>query len=98
MSYVVRTFPLELLKEWDAPYTYEVWSETEDVGRRWVDVCTTVFRAPDDGFLYEITFDVGKTENQWQAWYDDFGPQVTLPRVIEGLRVVEQKYWKRVEV
>jgi hypothetical protein len=94
---ISRSFPKELLIEWEAPYNYEVWSETEDVGRRWMDVCTVVFKAPDDGHLYKLSFDVGKTEYQDNYWYEELDEIVTLPRVEQLERTVVQKYWVQVE-
>lgn len=104
MAKVTREFPLELLRKWDVPYKY-VWSETEDVGRRWMDVCTVVFEAEDDGFFYQMSYDVGKTEYQEQGWdegidtyhNDDNILVVRLPRVEKHERTIVQEYWAEVE-
>jgi len=97
MASINRTFILDQLREWDLPWDDEivVSRETEDVGRRWMDVCTIVFKAPDDGYHYALSFDVGKTEYQEQSWDEDFGDTVDLARV--ELKQITVEQWVPVE-
>lgn len=97
MASINRTFTLDQLNEWGLPDHKDVTVsiETEDVGRRWMDVCTVIFKAPDDGYHYALSFDVGKTEYQEQSWDYDFEDTVDLARV--ELRKVTVEQWLPVD-
>jgi len=98
-STINRTFPLDLLRKWKLPYSCElvVSRETEDVGRRWMDVCTVVFKAPDDGYHYVLSFDVGKTEYQEVSWDEELSDPIDLARVEKRERTVVVEEWLPVE-
>lgn len=96
-NYVTKTFSLEWMKEEDLPWSdYTVSLETEDVGRRWMDVTTCVFEDPDEaGAFYEFCFDEGKTEYQDQRWYEELEDEVVCTRVEQVDVVVKQ--WKPIK-
>lgn len=81
-KYESRYVTKEWLEENGLPYDNAgAELETEDVGRRWMDVTTCTFQAPDDGLWYQFYFDVGKTENQWCSWDEELSDPVELMRV-----------------
>ncbi|GGM07010.1 hypothetical protein GCM10010099_23760 [Streptomyces cinereus] len=64
-----RHFTPEQLEEFDVPYT-NLHDEQID-SRRWAEVRSCVFRAPDDGKAYEVTYQVPATEHQeCDTWFD----------------------------
>ena len=91
-----RSFPLALLEEWDVPYE-NVDCVRELGGGRWSDYETVVFQAPDDGKLYKLEYEVGKTEVQDISWDEYLDDPVVLPQVVSLERYVIQKYWAEVE-
>jgi hypothetical protein len=93
---VTRNFSLEWMKSEDLPWSdMVVYRETEDVGRRWMDVTTIVFKAPDDAKFYEFYYDDGKTEYQDQAWYETFwgDDEVECTQVEEHEEIVKVTKW-----
>lgn len=80
---ITRSIPIAQLDEWGLPYErpYMISVEVVDVGRRWMDEATCVFKAPDDGLTYSFTFDVGKTENQQEHWTYELADPVVCTRV-----------------
>lgn len=97
MSNITRSIPLDQLREWKLPDSREivVSSEIEDVGRRWMDVCTVVFKAPDDGLHYSFCYDVGKTEYQECSWDEELDDPLPCTRV--ELRQIKVDKWLPVE-
>lgn len=94
--YESREVTLEWLEENGLPYdNADAELETEDVGRRWMDVTTCTFQAPDDGLWYQFYFDVGKTECQETYWNEYLDNPVELMRV-EPVEVVV-KQWQLVK-
>jgi hypothetical protein len=95
-----RKFAREQLEEWDLPYCWaddspeELHREQVDK-RRWVSVWDLVFRAPDDGKAYLVSYDEGLTEMQ-----DDTDPW-NYDNAIEGVEVelveVVTTEWKPVK-
>lgn len=63
-----RKFPKALLRnEWDLPYGadgVEVISDDISDTSRWSEHHTLIFRAPDDGKVYEVWYSKGLTEYQ----------------------------------
>lgn len=65
-----RTFTPDQLEEFDVPYT-NLHDEQVD-SRRWADTRRCVFRAPDDGKAYRVTYQVPATEQQeCDTWFDE---------------------------
>lgn len=97
MAPTTRSFTIEQLKEWDIPHgrANVIARETEDVGRRWMDVVTCVFKAPDDGLTYSFCYDVGKTEHQECSWDEELDNPVVATRVT--LRQVKIDQWVPVD-
>lgn len=91
MSKVTRKFSLQWMKDEDLPWSdMVVFKESEDVGRRWMNVVTVVFQAPDDGLFYMFYYDEGKTEYQDNDWYECLDDEVECTRVEERPVVVKQ--------
>lgn len=96
LSKVTRKFSLQWMKDEDLPWSdMVVFKESEDVGRRWMNVVTVVFKAPDDGLYYEFYYDEGKTEYQDNDWYECLDDEVECIRVEE--RPVTVTKWLPVE-
>ena len=57
-----RTFDVDLLMEWEIGFVHE-WQD-EGWETRWNKHQNTVFRAEDDGKLYQFVFRTGLTEMQ----------------------------------
>lgn len=74
-----RSFTREQLDAWDLPGAWaddspEILHREQVDSRRWVSVHELVFRAPDDGKTYAVTYEQGLTESQddTDPWnYDD---------------------------
>jgi hypothetical protein len=65
----IRHFTREQLEEFDVPYT-NLHDEQVD-SRRWADTRSCVFRAPDDGKAYRVSYQVPATEHQeCDTWFD----------------------------
>lgn len=73
MPPITRDFPLDQLKEWDAPYADDTAIHTTS------EAC--VFRAPDDGLTYRFDLSPQAAECDDMDWYDD------MPRVVTAVRV-----------
>lgn len=72
MAPVTRDFPLDLLVDWDVPYS-------DDAIHTTAEWC--VFCAPDDSLTYRIEFSPQAAECNDMAWYDD------MPRIVTAVRV-----------
>jgi hypothetical protein len=95
-KYESRSFTKEWLEEEGIPYDNEgVEMEDELGGGRWMDYRTITFEAPDDGFWYQLTFEIGKTENQECHWdeYLDFPVECFRVEQVE----VMVKQWKLIK-
>lgn len=73
---IKREFPKALLKdEWDLPFGIDNIVISDDITEtsRWSEHHTLLFRAPDDGKVYEVWYSRALTEYQDEApWeYDD---------------------------
>jgi hypothetical protein len=87
-----RHFTPEQLEEFDVPYT-TLHDEQVD-SRRWADTRSCVFRAPDDGKTYRVTYQVPATEHQeCDTWFDE--EQIKAVEVEQQPVTVMQ--WKRVK-
>lgn len=65
-----RTFTPEQLEEFDVPW--ETLHDKQVDSRRWAEVRSCVFRAPDDGKTYEVTYQRPLTEHQeCDTWFDE---------------------------
>jgi hypothetical protein len=86
-----RIFTPDQLEEFDVPYT-NLHDEQVD-SRRWADTRSCVFRAPDDGKTYEVTYQVPATEHQeCDTWFD--ADEITATEVEQVPVTVMQ--WKPV--
>jgi len=94
-----RIFTREQFEEWDLPGAWaddspEILHREQIDARRWVSVHILVFRAPDDGKAYQVTYVEGLTEVQ-----EDTDPWGDYDE-IEGVEVEAQQVtvteWVRV--
>lgn len=86
---IKRKFPKALLKEWDLPYEGAIEDEIEDTSR-WSEHHRLVFKAEDDGLLYETSYSRGLTEYQdEQPW--EYETEITATQV-EKREVLVYKY------
>lgn len=94
---ITREITIAQLTEWKLPYgkPNSITVDVVDVGRRWMDEATCVFKAPDDGLTYSFTFEVGKTEQQQEHWTFELADPVVCTRV-EVVQVKVDK-WMPVE-
>lgn len=87
-----RIFTPDQLEEFDVPYT-NLHKEHVD-SWRWSEVYTCVFRAPDDGKIYQVTYQRPSTEHQeCDTWFDQ--EQITATEVEQQPVTVMQ--WKPVK-
>lgn len=87
-----RIFTPDQLEEFDVPYT-TLHDEQLD-SRRWAEVRECVFRAPDDGKTYQVTYQQPLTEHQeCDTWFDE--EQIKAVEVEQRPVVVQQ--WKPVD-
>jgi hypothetical protein len=90
-----RSFPVQLLKEWDFPWGMNTLHE-EHVGKdRWCEHVEIVFEAPDDGRTYAITIQRGLTE--YQDGHDMFGGDDEVEGVLVEKREVTVTRWLPVQ-
>jgi hypothetical protein len=76
-------------------YATELHCEQIDT-RRWLSVHELIFRAPDDGKAYRVTYDRGLTENQWCSPFEYRGNTIEAVEVEQRTRTVEITEWHAV--
>lgn len=90
-----RTFPLTLLKDgWGLPHGYgateqeaEILSDEVFDSGRWHEFHHLVFRAPDDGLLWQVPYSQGLTEVQDNYAWDSDDIHVDEDGNVEGVQV-----------
>lgn len=87
-----RAFTRDQMDEWDVPYS-AVYTEAVDK-HRWVNICDAVFKAPDDGKHYLVSYQEGLTERQdgIDYWFDED----RIEGVEVSLRSVTTEEWMAV--
>jgi hypothetical protein len=94
---ITRTFTREQLDEWDLPWgsdDVEILQDEQIETRRWYSVHEVVFRAPDDGKTWAVTYEQGLTEHQED--HDLWGYENTVEgELMELVEEVTTK-WKAV--
>lgn len=101
MANITRTFTPDQLEEIGVPHDWtatgpaaECLHEEQTDTHRWVSIHELVFRAPDDGKTYSVTYQQGLTEHQeCDRWFDD--DQIIATEVEE--REVTVKRWLPIE-
>jgi hypothetical protein len=96
---IIRKVPRELIYEtWGVPFDPDeelgvrILDEILGDSGRWEQHHTVVFKAPDDGLIYEANYSSGLTEYQDQRpWEDE--DEVTITRVESKQRVITVTDW-----
>lgn len=86
---IKREFPKALLKEWGLPYEGAIEDDITETSR-WSEHHTIIFKAEDDGLLYEAWYSKGLTEYQDESPWE-YDETVTATRV-EKRKVLVYKY------
>jgi hypothetical protein len=102
-----RIFTRDQLDEWGVPHDLPEEEHAADYpdaaielhreqtgSRRWVSVHKLIFRAPDDGKAYRVTFEVGLTEEQED--HDPWADEDTVTGVEVEQRTETVTRWKPV--
>ncbi|MFD4699804.1 hypothetical protein [Streptomyces niveus] len=98
----VREFTREDLEEmgipheWDAEHPAERLHEAQIGTRRWVSIHEVIFRAPDDGKAWAVTYDRGLTESQDGTDPWGYGEQTIRAVEMEPYEVTVTK-WRAVK-
>lgn len=85
-----RAFAKELLKEWGLPWKAMHRNPLQDEvieSTRWSEHHALVFMAPDDFKIWQVEYQKGLTELQYQDLWDGEDPNINPDGTVEGTEV-----------
>jgi hypothetical protein len=98
MNRIIREFNRLQLKAWGVPYecgdsegSAEELHRAQIDTRRWTSVHELVFRAPDDGLPYRVTYEEGLTELQEDT--DPWNFELTIMGEQVEKRLISREEW-----